>query len=95
MKCARLALFSLLLAGFAFSSSAEAFLTQLRARGYSLIPAPQQVQLNWGEATIDCGWGIEAMVGQEHFAMGWLEEWARVCMESSSTAAAREELYFR
>ncbi len=77
MKCARWALFSLLLAGFAFSSSAEAFLTQLRARGYSLIPAPQQVQLNWGEATIDCGWGIESMVGQEHFAMGWLEEWAR------------------
>ena len=77
MKSARLVFFSLLLAGFAFSSSAEAFLTDLRARGYSLIPAPQQVNLNWGDAVIDCSWGIEAAAEREQFAAGWLEEWAR------------------
>jgi hexosaminidase len=41
------------------------FLTELRSRGYSLIPAPQQVELGTGDIVVDRSWMIETKLGNE------------------------------
>ena len=51
--------------------------TELRLRGYSLVPAPQRVELGQDDIVIDNAWGVvaegEAAAG---IASRWLKEWA-------------------
>ncbi len=64
-----------LLATFSTIGSGLAFLTELRERGYSLIPAPQQVKLSEGDIVVDESWGIET--GPEgRFSAGWIRNWS-------------------
>ena len=56
---------------------AKAFLTELRSRGYSLIPAPQKVELEPGEVVVDNSWGVDLPAGQDQFIGGWLIDWAK------------------
>jgi len=64
-----------LLATFSTTGSGLAFLTELRERGYSLIPAPQQVKLSEGDIVVDESWGIET--GPEgRFSAGWIRNWS-------------------
>ncbi|MFH1070007.1 MAG: beta-N-acetylhexosaminidase, partial [Candidatus Glassbacteria bacterium] len=77
MKESRLV--TVLLAVLLFSAGrSEAFLTELRQRGYSLIPAPQTVELQDGEVAVDGSWGLEAL-GQAKgdIAERWLADWAQ------------------
>ena len=57
--------------GLAFGASdPEAlFLTPLRARGFSLIPAPQQVELGTMDVVIDGSWALGSNVGTEDIAV--------------------------
>ena len=58
-----------LLFSFTVSSlAADGFTTELRSRGYSLIPAPQRVSLDGSEVLLDQSWGVAAEVGPEHIA---------------------------
>jgi len=71
LSCLLLAFF----AAFSNAGSSLAFQTELRERGYSLIPAPQQVKLSGPEVIVDEGWGIEP--GPEgKFSAGWIRDWA-------------------
>jgi len=45
------------------------FLTPLRARGFSLIPAPQQVELGTRNVVVDGSWAIESKIGAEDIAV--------------------------
>ncbi len=45
------------------------FLTPLRARGFSLIPAPQQIELGTHNVVIDDSWSILSMIGTEDIAV--------------------------
>src|SRR5665648_43917 len=44
------------------------FLTPLRARGFSLIPSPQQVELGSRDIVVDGSWIIESKIGIEDIA---------------------------
>ncbi|HUU30281.1 MAG TPA: beta-N-acetylhexosaminidase [archaeon] len=57
-------------------SSAAGFSNSLRARGYSLIPAPQKVELGEENVVIDRTWAIESQTGENRFAADWLIDWA-------------------
>ncbi len=46
-----------------WADSSSGFVTELRQRGYALIPAPQQVELMAGDITIGSDWAIEAESG--------------------------------
>ncbi len=48
--------------------------TDLRLRGYSLVPSPQKVELRQGDVVIDQSWAVETEA--DGLAAGWLEEWA-------------------
>jgi hypothetical protein len=45
------------------------FLTPLRARGFSLIPAPRQVKLGDRDVVIDGSWMVESKVGTDDIAV--------------------------
>ena len=45
------------------------FLTPLRARGFSLIPAPQQVKLGDLDVVVDGSWMVESKVGTDEIAI--------------------------
>ena len=45
------------------------FVTELRSRGYSLIPAPQKVELQDRDFELDNTWGIESTVGDTRIAV--------------------------
>lgn len=57
--------------GLAFSAVDPVipFLTPLRVRGYSLIPAPQQVELGLRDVVIDGSWTLLSKVGTEDIAV--------------------------
>ncbi|HUU27783.1 MAG TPA: beta-N-acetylhexosaminidase [archaeon] len=76
MKSLRLILIAVLGAFFMQFSSAAGFLTELRTRGYSLIPAPQKVELEANDIVIDGSWGVEPASGAGQFTGNWLNEWA-------------------
>ncbi|MCE5272595.1 beta-N-acetylhexosaminidase, partial [bacterium] len=63
-------------AAFAAGPTAGGFLTPLRARGYSLIPAPQKVELGARDITVDCTWAVQSRVGTEDIAYRRLVEGA-------------------
>jgi hexosaminidase len=58
-----------------FSSLSHASVTDLRARGYSLVPAPQKVELLPGEVTVDQSWSVNAADGVDSFTAQWLQKW--------------------
>ncbi len=53
---------------FGSNNGDEPFLTELRARGFSLIPAPQQVELGDKNIVIDGSWMVESRVSKEDIA---------------------------
>ncbi|MEX0360843.1 MAG: glycoside hydrolase family 20 zincin-like fold domain-containing protein, partial [Allomuricauda sp.] len=53
------------------------FSNELRARGYSLIPAPQQTYIKDGDVRIDNNWGIENLIGSNSIALNRLIEGAK------------------
>lgn len=53
------------------------FATDLRARGYALIPAPQEVRLEGGDVAVDGSWAIISEAGAGHIAARRLSEGAR------------------
>ena len=61
-------LFSVLLFVSVHTLTAEDFTTELRRLGYSLIPAPQKVELSGGEVKLGPGWSIYCELGQQHIA---------------------------
>jgi len=65
-----------LLSFFLAGESSYAAVNQLRLRGYSLIPSPQQVQLTGEEVLVDSSWGVRAETEQAEFAEEWLLDWA-------------------
>ena len=54
---------------FGASVTETPFLTPLRARGFSLIPAPQQVELGDRNIIIDGSWTIESEIGTEDISV--------------------------
>ncbi|MGI6574149.1 MAG: glycoside hydrolase family 20 zincin-like fold domain-containing protein [Fermentimonas sp.] len=44
------------------------FLTELKTRGFSLLPAPQQVELGDKNVIVDGSWGVESSVGKDNIA---------------------------
>lgn len=50
------------------SNKDEPFLTELRTRGFSILPAPQQVKLGENNIIIDETWSIESKVGKNNIA---------------------------
>ncbi|MBN2288534.1 MAG: beta-N-acetylhexosaminidase [Candidatus Glassbacteria bacterium] len=44
-------------------SDSFGFVNDLRARGYSLIPAPQRIELRQGDFEVDRTWGIDSRAG--------------------------------
>ncbi len=42
------------------SESDGAFVTELRARGYAVLPAPRKVELNDGSVRVEGSWGLDA-----------------------------------
>jgi hexosaminidase len=49
--------------------------TELRLRGYSLVPAPQKLELRQGDVIVDQDWAVVAE--GDGPAAGWLKEWAQ------------------
>jgi hypothetical protein len=54
------------------------FLTQLRARGFSLIPSPQIVELGEQNVIIDPYWSIESGIGEDDISVKRLREGSEV-----------------
>ena len=50
------------------------FVTELRSRGYSLIPAPQKVKLQERDFVLDCTWDIDSRVGENQIAVRRLRQ---------------------
>ncbi len=46
----------------------ESYLTRLRARGFSLIPAPQQVELGNADVVIDDSWMLDPKISRDNIA---------------------------
>ena len=67
MRTIRFLCFSAALA-LAFFSCAAELATDLRARGYSLIPAPREAALTGRDVTVDRSWTMVAECGAEHIA---------------------------
>jgi len=68
MRLARTAvitLMSLFICQSVFASS----LNSLRENGFSLIPAPQRLELQPGVAVLDCSWTLETSAGREDIAV--------------------------
>jgi len=65
----------LLLSGYL--STAGGFTTELRSRGFSLIPAPQKVHLAGGEVRVDRLWSLTCEAGGDHIAARRLKAGAR------------------
>ncbi|HUU27785.1 MAG TPA: beta-N-acetylhexosaminidase [archaeon] len=61
---------------FSIPSPALSLLTELRERGYSLIPAPQIVELGEQDIVVDSSWRLEARPGVDNFTAQWLIRWA-------------------
>jgi len=55
-----------------FPSAGFSAVSELRQAGYSLIPAPQNVQLNGDEVSIDSTWSIEG----SRFEREWINRWS-------------------
>ena len=70
-------LFSSFLIAAALAVSATAFSTELRNAGYSLIPAPQKVELAGGDVTVDRTWEVVSEAGGGHIAVRRLRDGAR------------------
>ncbi|MCE5272594.1 beta-N-acetylhexosaminidase [bacterium] len=68
MRLARTAVLFLLSAVFC-QSAVAAGLNSLRQNGFSLIPAPQKVELLPGVAVLDCSWGLETSVSRGDIAV--------------------------
>jgi len=58
------------------SQGAQASVNELRLRGYSLIPAPQKVELSEQDILVDSSWGVRAVTEQARFARRWLLDWS-------------------
>ena len=67
----------ILFAAFAAVTFAASFSTELRSRGYSLIPAAQQVSLDPGEVVVDHSWNLISEAGADHIAARRLASGAR------------------
>jgi hypothetical protein len=53
------------------------FLTPLRARGFSLIPSPQKVELGERDIKVDGSWSVETTTGENDIALKRLTDGAR------------------
>ncbi|MFN0086457.1 MAG: beta-N-acetylhexosaminidase [Blastocatellia bacterium] len=69
----------LLLGSISFAATQPAQrATDLFLRGYSVIPAPRQVELEAGDVEIDESWGVDAgALGRDHIAVRSLQEGLR------------------
>jgi len=76
MKILKWTILALLAAFIPSLSQAADFLTELRIRGYSMIPAPQKVELGAKDIVVDDTWGVEKSQGVEEFTAKWLNDWA-------------------
>ncbi|MEA2062264.1 MAG: beta-N-acetylhexosaminidase [Gemmatimonadota bacterium] len=75
MRKSFLVLFSLIFV-IAVTSDSYGFVTELRGRGYSLVPAPQEVRLQEADIELDGTWGIVTRLGEDHIAVKRLREGA-------------------
>jgi len=57
--------------------SAEGFSTELRNLGYSLIPAPQRVEVSGEKVVLDSSWGVSCELGDENIAVRSLRKGAK------------------
>ena len=62
---------------FATADPEAPFLTPLRARGFSLIPTPQQVELGKRTIVVDDAWTVDSQVGTEDIAVRRLVQGAQ------------------
>jgi len=67
---------TVLAAVFTTQAAASGFVTELRERGYSLIPAPQKVELGQADVVIDRSWRVEPRLEAGNISLRWLNEWA-------------------
>jgi len=68
IKALKLGVAAALFIGAAGSAAADDFTTGLRSLGYSLIPAPRQVELTGREVNLGPGWSLECELGPGHIA---------------------------
>ncbi len=66
----------LVLISLVIMSSLQASVTELKLQGYSLIPAPQKVDLSGEDIVIGGAWGVTAGAEEATFAKQWLIDWA-------------------
>jgi hexosaminidase len=57
-------------------NDSSSFLSPLRLRGFSLLPAPQQVELKDKNIVVDASWSVDAKIGKEDIAVRRLIEGA-------------------
>ena len=55
---------------------AWAYINELRARGYVVMPAPQKVELGTAETSLNPAWRIDAGPEVDGFTARWLRRWA-------------------
>jgi hexosaminidase len=68
------------------------FLTPLRTRGFSLIPAPQQVELGELDVVINGSWAIESKIGSEDIAVKRLIQGAAELHNLSFASRGKEKI---
>ncbi len=87
-----LCLFSALLV---FSALGAQTVNDLRSRGYSLIPAPQQVSLQDNDITLDCSWSISTELGDDAIAVRRLAEGAKELHELVFEGSGERKIVLR
>ncbi|MFC1537260.1 family 20 glycosylhydrolase [Gemmatimonadota bacterium] len=68
--------FCLVSALLVFSSLGAQIVNELRSRGYSLIPAPQQTSLEDKDVTLDCSWAVTSELEEGNIALRRITEGA-------------------
>ncbi len=87
----------LLIVGESVVSSSEPIVTDLRSAGYSLIPAPQEVNLEGGDVVLDSTWGIVSDREEDHIVLRRLKEGAQELhgLEFDGTGSGKIKLLVR
>jgi hypothetical protein len=67
----------LLCLAFCGRADAQGFVNALCERGFSLIPAPQEVSLGGGEVIVNGSWSLESQAGANNIALRSLVQGAR------------------
>jgi hexosaminidase len=68
------------------------FLTPLRTRGFSLIPAPQQVELGALDVLVDGYWTIQSKIGTEDIAVKRLIQGAEELHKLSFSSSGKKKI---